>query len=63
MLSFLTEYLINLEYSYKDNNHETSDIIKEVPILLLKYNVVGIITNIIDNYIYKREREKDKICE
>ncbi len=50
-LSFLIEYLINLEYSYKDYNHETNVPIKERQKLLWKYNVVGTITNIIDYYL------------
>ena len=48
---------------FKDYNHQKNDTIKEINILLMKYNVVEIINNIIDNYIDKREPEKDKICK
>ena len=50
-LSFLIEYLINLEYSYKDHNHETNVPIKERQKLLWKYNVIGIITNTLNYYL------------
>ena len=51
--TFLIEYLINLEYSYKDNNHETNIPIKERQILLWKYNVIDIIDNILNYYLNK----------
>ena len=61
-LSFLIEYLINLEYSYRDNNHETNVPIKERQILLWNYNVINIISNIIKYYLddIHNSRKKNK---
>ena len=50
-IAFLIEYLINLEYSYKDNDHETNVPIKERQILLWKFNVINIIQNAINFYL------------
>ena len=50
-LSFLIDYLINTEYSYKDNNHEANVPIEERQILLWKFNVINIIYKIINYFI------------
>ena len=44
---FLTKYLINLEYSFRDNNHETNVPIKDRQILLWKFNVINVIRDIV----------------
>ena len=49
--TFLIEYLINLEYSFKDNNYETNVPIKERQILLWKFNVINIIYNILKYFL------------
>ena len=60
-ISFLIEYLINIEYSYRDNNHETNVPIKERQILLWKYNVINIISNILNYYLDDNKNAKKKI--
>ena len=45
--NFLIKYLINLEYSFRDNNHETNLPIKDRQILLWKFNVINIIRDIV----------------
>lgn len=46
-INFLIQYLINLEYSFRDNNHETNVPIKDRQILLWKFNVINIIRDIV----------------
>lgn len=48
-INFLTKYLINLEYSFRDNNHETNVPIKDRQILLWKFNVINIIRDIVSD--------------
>ena len=46
-INFLIKYLLNLEYSFRDNNHETNVPIKDRQILLWKFNVINIIRDIV----------------
>ena len=49
-ITFLIEYLINIEYSFKDNNYETNVPVEERQTLLWEFNVIDIICNIINYF-------------
>ena len=56
----LIEYLINLEYSFQDKNHETNMPIKERQKLLWKYNVLNIIRDILNYFLNNIEEMENK---
>ena len=58
-LEFLLEYLINIDYSFRDINYEYNVPIKKRQILLFKFNIINIITNLIDNILKKYEEDNN----
>ena len=49
-ITFLIEYLINIEYSFKDNNYESNVPVEERQTLLWEFNVIDIICDIINYF-------------
>ena len=50
-IRFFFEYLSNIDYSYRDENYEYNVPIRERQNLLLKFNIVGTVANLIDGYL------------
>ena len=50
-ISFLLDYLLNIDYSFRDENYEYNVPIKERQIFLYKFDLVNICTSIIENYL------------
>ena len=48
---FFQEFLLNINYSFRDENYEYNFPIKERQVLLYKYNIVESITTLIDIYL------------
>ena len=56
-ITFFLEYLLNIDYSFRDENYEYNVPIRERQNLLLKFNIVETIANIIDYYLKKIDDE------
>ena len=52
-IRFFLEYLLNIDYSFKDENYEYNVPIKDRQILLFKFDIIETISNLIDNYLKK----------
>ena len=52
-IRFFFEYLLNIDYSYKDENYEYNVPIRERQNLLLKFNIIETVANLIDGYLNK----------
>jgi hypothetical protein len=50
-IRFFFEYLLNIDYSYRDENYEYNVPIRERQNLLLKFNIVETVANLIDGYL------------
>ena len=59
-IEFFLEYLLNIDYSFRDKNFEYNVPIKKRQILLFKFNIIEIITNLIEN-IRKKIEDENKI--
>ena len=51
VITFFLNYLLNIDYSFRDENYEYNLPIEERQLFLYKFNLVEICTNIIDNYL------------
>ena len=50
-IRFFFEYLLNIDYSYRDENYEYNVPIRDRQNLLLKFNIVETVANLIDGYL------------
>ena len=53
IIIFLLAYLLNIDYSFRDENYEYNVPIRERQIFLYKFNILEACTNLIDNYLRK----------
>ena len=62
-IRFFLDYLLNIDYSFRDQNYEYNVPIKERQILLYKFNTVENCTNVIGKYLKKIEEEDNFLTE
>ena len=58
-IKFCFEYLMNIDYSFRDEKYESNIPIKERQILLLRFHVVELIDKVLEYYLNKIEQEKN----
>ena len=58
---FLKEYLINIDYSFKDENQEKNSPISERQKILWKFNIVNILVSVIDYCLEKLSNNNELI--
>ena len=57
-IKFFYEYLMNIDYSFRDEKYECNIPIKDRQILLLRFHVVELINKCLEYYLNKIEKEK-----
>ena len=58
-IKFFLEYLLNTDYSFKDEKYESNIPIKERQNILFHFNIVELINKSLEYYLNKIEKEKD----
>ena len=58
-IKFFLEYLLNIDYSFRDEKYESNIPMKERQILLFEFNIVELIDKSLEYYLKKVEKEKD----
>ena len=58
-INFFFEYLMNIDYSFRDEKYECNIPIKERQILLLRFHVVELIDKSLEYYLNKIEKDKN----
>ena len=62
-ISFLLDYLLNIDYSFRDENYEYNVPVKERQLFLFKFDIINICTSIIENYLKLIEENDDFLNE
>ena len=59
-IKFFLEYLLNIDYSFRDEKYESNIPMKERQTLLFEFNIVELVDKSLEYYLKKIEKEKDK---
>jgi len=58
-IKFFLEYLLNIDYSFRDEKYESNIPVKERQNILFNFNIVELINKSLEYYLNKIEKEKD----